>query len=353
MCDPLIVHWPSGIGRPGETRHQYVHAVDLVPTLLDVIGIEAPGYIDGVAQSPFDGVSFAPTFVAATAPSAHTTQYYEMLGSRALYHDGWKAVVYHPPAAIVYDGSDARRSFEQDVWELYHVAEDFSECRDLATAQPEKLAELQQLWWAEAARNQVLPLNNEPGRYGDVRFVRERYVYHPGISSIPEAMAPNLRRRRYRILAVLDASRAQVMDGVIVCHGSHTGGYALFVKGRRLHFVHNVLGASEHRVVAEVELPMGPVIARLEFTPGERTGGTVALFYDDVAVGSGLLPATTPVTFGFAPFCVGAQPSSPICAELIGRAELPDGVLDHVVIEVAGNPVRSPRAEARAAQAMQ
>lgn len=353
VCDPLIVHWPAGIGRPGETRHQYVHAVDLLPTLLEVIGIAAPERIDGFEQAPFDGVSFAATLTEGSAPSAHTTQYYEMLGSRALYHDGWKAVVYHPPAAIVYDGSDARRSFDDDVWELYHVAEDFSECRDLATEHPDKLAELQQLWWSEAARNQVLPLNNEPGRYGDVRFVRERYVYHPPISPIPEAMAPNLRRRPYRILAALDAGGDGPLDGVIVCHGSHTGGYALFVKDRRLHVVHNVLGATEHRVVAEVELPRGPVLARLEFTPGERTSGTVALFHDDLPVGTGVLASTTPFTFGFAPFCVGAQPSGPICADLVGRAELPDGVLDCVVIEVAGDPVRSPAAAERAARAMQ
>ena len=114
------------------------------------------------------------------------------------------------------------------------MAEDFSECRGLAAQHPDKLAELQQLWWAEAARNQVLPLNNEPGRYADVRFVRARYVYHPPISPIPEAMAPNLRRRPYRILAALDAGRPGPLDGVIVCHGGHTEGYVFFVKDRRL-----------------------------------------------------------------------------------------------------------------------
>ncbi len=353
VCDPLIVRWPARLGRPGETRRQYVHAIDLLPTVLDLIGVEAPTAIDGVEQAPFDGVSFAATLTDGVTPSRHTTQYEEMLGSRAIYHDGWKAVVYHPPAAIVYDGSDARRSFDDDVWELYHVAEDFSECHDVAATHPDKLAELQQLWWQEAERNQVLPLNNQPGRFGDQRFVRDRYVYHPGISSIPEGMAPNLRGRAHQILASLEMPADGPTDGVLVCHGGHTGGYALYIKDRRLRYVHNMVGRAEHRVVAEVELPAGPVLARLTFTPTGRNAGEVALFYGDVPVGGGQVPSTVPVTFGFAPFCVGAQPLSPICDDLAGRAEPPDGVLGHVVIEVAGRPERDRAAEARAALSMQ
>lgn len=353
VCDPLIVHWPARLGRPGATRHQYVHAVDVLPTVLELLGLDAPEVIDGVAQAPFDGVSFAPTLLDGAAQSAHHTQYYEMLGSRALYHDGWKAVVYHPPARIVYDGSDARRSFDDDVWELYHVAEDFSECRDLAATHPEKLAEMQARWWGEAERHQVLPLNNEPGRFGDSRFVRDRYLYHPATSAIPEAMAPNLRGRPYEILAALQVPAEGDCDGVIVCHGAHTGGYALYVQDRRVRFVHNLLGADLQRVGAEVELPAGPVLVRLRFTPTGRTAGTVELYYGDVPVGSGALRATTPVTFGFAPFCIGAQPAGPIAPELVGRAALPAGVLDHVVIEVAGRPSRDPAAEERAARAMQ
>ncbi len=356
VCDPLVVHWPAGLGTPGETRQQYVHAVDVLPTMLELLGVEAPEQIDGVAQASFDGLSFAGTLIDGALPSSHTTQYYEMLGCRALYHDGWKAVVYHPPAAIAYDGSDARRSFDDDVWELYHVAADFSECHDLAATHPDKLAELQALWWIEAERNQVLPLNNQPGRFGDRRFVRDRYVYRPGGSSIPEGMAPNLRGRPYQILAALEVPEPTdggSYDGVIVCHGGHTGGYVLFVKDRRLCFVHNVLGATEHRVSAEVELPAGPVLARLTFTPSGRNAGEIALWYGDVPVGRAQLGSLTPVTFGFAPFCVGAQPLSPICADLVGRAEMPDGVLSQVIIEVAGEPTRDRAAEAQAALSMQ
>ena len=140
VADPLIVHWPQGMGQPGATRHQYVHAIDLLPTLLDVIGIDAPETIAGVAQQPFDGVSFAHTFSDGAAASRHVTQYYEMMSCRAIYHDGWKAVTFHPLMLAPYDGSDPRRPFDEDEWELYHVAEDFAETTDLAAKEPDRLA---------------------------------------------------------------------------------------------------------------------------------------------------------------------------------------------------------------------
>jgi len=143
VTDPLIVHWPERLGRPGETRHQYLHAIDVVPTLLAEIGITPPAHIAGVAQSPIEGVSFAPTFDDADVPAPHVTQYYEMMGSRALYHDGWKVVAFHPLVNVDYgDGRDARAPFDQDDWELYHVAEDPSEIDDLAAVEPDKLAEM-------------------------------------------------------------------------------------------------------------------------------------------------------------------------------------------------------------------
>jgi arylsulfatase len=353
VCDPLIVHWPARLGRPGETRQQYVHAIDVTPTLLDLIGIEAPREIDGVAQSAFDGVSFAHTFAAAAAPTRHLTQYYEMLGSRALYHDGWKAVVFHPPAPMAYDGSDARRPFDDDVWELYHVAKDFSECHDVAAKHPEKLAELKELWWREAEVNQVMPLNNQPGRFGDTRFRRERYVFHPGISSIPETLAPNLKNRPFQILASLRVPATGNVDGILVGHGGHSGGYALYLAGRRLHYVNNLLGAKLTTVSAGVELPTGDVLVRATFTPTGRFQGDLELWYGDVPVGRGHIPLTTPLTYGVDPFCVGRQRMTPIAPVLRGAAEIPEGVLDHVVIEAIGKAYRDPVGEARVALATQ
>ncbi len=353
VCDPLVVHWPARLGRPGETRHQYVHAIDVTPTLLELLGVAAPAEIAGVAQTPFDGVSFAPTLRDGGEPSRHLTQYYEMLGSRALYHDGWKAVVFHPPVPMAYDGSDASRSFDDDVWELYHVAEDFSECHDVAARHPEKLAELQALWWKEAERNQVLPLNNQPGRFGDRRFRRERYVFHPGISSIPETMAPNLRSRRFQILASLRVPARGDCDGVIVAHGGHSGGYALYLAGRRLHYVNNLLGAQFTTISASVELPAGDVLVRTTFTPTAAFAGDLELWYGDVPVGRGHIAQTTPLTYGVDPFAVGYQRTTPIAPALQGTAAIAPGVLDHVVVEVAGKAHRDPEREDRARLAMQ
>jgi arylsulfatase A-like enzyme len=354
VTDPLIVHWPARLGTPGATRPQYVHAIDVAPTLLSLIGIEPPTEIAGVEQAPFDGVSFADALVDGATPSAHVTQYYEMLGSRAIYHDGWKAVVFHPPAMMAYDGSDAgRRSFDDDIWELYHVSEDFSECHDVAAEHPEKLAELQALWWQEAERNQVLPLNNQPGRYNDRRMRRDRSVYHPGISSIPELLAPNLRNRQFEIAAALRVPADGPCDGVLVGHGGHSGGYALYVQGRRLHYVNNLLGAEVTTIDAAEELPAGDVLVRATFTPTGRFRGDLELWYGDVPMGRGSIPRTTPITYGVDPFFLCEQRMTPVAPQLEHIAPLPDGVLDHVAVEAFGPPFRDPEGEARAGLAMQ
>jgi len=353
VCDPLIVHWPARLGTPGETRQQYVHAIDVAPTLLDLLGVEAPAEIAGVAQTPFDGVSFAASLGDAAAPNRHLTQYYEMLGSRALYHDGWKAVVFHPPAMMAYDGSDATRSFDDDVWELYNVAKDFSECHDVAAEHPEKLAEMKDLWWSEAERNQVQPLNNQPGRFGDTRFRRQRYVFYPGISSIPETMAPNLRNRPFQLFASLLVPASRDCEGIIVAHGGHSGGYALYLAGRRLHYVNNMLGAEITTVSAGVELPAGDVLVRATFTPTARFSGDIELWYGDVPVGRGHIPHTTPLTYGVDPFAVGYQRMTPISPALKGPAAITPGVLQQLVVEVTGKSYRDPAREDRSRLAMQ
>ncbi len=216
VADPLIVHWPAGLGRDGATRHQYVHAIDVMPTILDILGIDTPPVIAGVEQTPIEGVSFAASLYDAGAPSGRSTQYYEMLGSRALYHDGWKAVVFHPSPFLAYDGSDAGRPFDDDRWELYHVADDFSEVHDRATSHPDKLAELEQLWWDEASKYHVLPLNNQPGRFADRRYRRDRHEFYAGIGPLAEAMAPNLRNRSFTMTAELVVPDDGPLDGVLV-----------------------------------------------------------------------------------------------------------------------------------------
>jgi arylsulfatase len=318
-----------------------------------MVNVEPPAVIKGVPQNPIEGVSFAHTFAGDDKPTKHITQYYEMLGSRAIYHDGWKAVVFHPPAMIAYDGSDATRPFDADIWELYNVAEDFSECNDLAETRPDKLKELQELWWTEADRYQVLPLNNQPGRYGDRRHLRERYVYMSGISPLPENTAPNLKNRSFQIAAALKVPTSGNIDGILVAHGSHSGGYALYVKGRRVHYASNFLGAFTTTISASIELPPGDVLVRAVFTSTGRFKGSMQLYYGDVPVGEGDIPITTPVTYGVDPFTVGYQRMTPITDALTGKAEIPDGVLINVVIDALGPVYKNQEGEERAALSTQ
>jgi arylsulfatase len=353
IADPLIVHWPAKLGRPGETRGHYVHAIDVLPTLLELIGIVAPDVINGVEQTPIEGISFAPSVASAGAANAHVTQYYEMLGSRALYHDGWKAVVFHPSPFIAYDGTDVSKPFDDDQWELYNVAADFSEVHDLSGSEPDKLDEMKDRWWEEAAKFQVMPLNNQPGKFRDNRYSRDRYELYAGIGPLPESIAPNLKNRPFVIAAELDLPAEGDVDGVIVAHGSHSGGYALYLKGRRVHYTYNFVGTDITTVSASVELPVGPVVATVTFTPVPGGGGEVALFYGDVPVGEGTIARTTPVTYGMTFFAVGYQPSGSVCPALAGRAEVTPGVLGRVTIEAEGRAARNRAAEARADLALQ
>jgi arylsulfatase len=178
-------------------------------------------------------------------------------------------------------------------------------------------------------------------------------VYHPGIGSLPEAVAPNLRNRPFNILAELDVPEEGSVDGVIVCHGGAAGGYSMYVKDRRLHYANNLLGATITTASASVPLPKGPVVARAVFTPTGRFEGDLALFYDDVPVGDAHLPRTTPISYGVEGFAVGYQRGAPVTPAYSGRFPLDPAVLRRVVIEGLGPPHRDPSAEERAAMAQQ
>jgi arylsulfatase len=340
VADPLIVRWPARIADPGATRRQYVHAIDVLPTLLELIGVAAPDEIGGVAQSALEGWSFAATLAEPLAPSQHRTQYYEMLGSRAIYHDGWKAVVFHAPTFISYDGSDGNRPFEPDDWELYHVAEDFSEVTDLARHHPEKLAELVDLWWHEAERFQVLPLNNQAGLWGDPRYLRDHYDFVGHAGPMAEGIAPHLKNRSFQVRAALLGVAHP--DGVIVAHGGHAGGFVMFVRNGRLRFTYNFVATQLTRVVAEVPLPPGSLEVTVEVTRVEF-GGDVELRYGDVVVATARVPFTTPLTYGTPGFCVGFQPAGPIDPDLVGRGEMPRDAMGLVTVDASGeDPIRDP-----------
>ena len=235
--DPLVMSWPRGIPARGELRHQFVHACDVAPTLLELVGVAPPETVNGVRQMPLEGASFAASLKDPGAPSKPSPQYFEMFGHRGIVHQGWKAVAYHPPET----------PYENDRWELFHLAEDFNETRDLAAERPEKLAELVALWWQEAEKHQVLPLDDRfRQRFAEnaARFhgARKRYVFHAGVGHVPTEVAPDVRSRSYRI--DVHATFGQADSGVLIAHGDSSSGYSLHLEDGIL--VHDMNIGGEH-----------------------------------------------------------------------------------------------------------
>ena len=286
-CDPLVIHWPKGIKAKGEVRHQYHHCTDIVPTILECCGIEMPEVIDGQKQSPLAGVSMHYSFDNANAPTRKETQYYEMVGTRGIWHKGWKAATVHAPVP-----SDQGK-FDKDVWQLFNVEEDRSESKDLAAQFPEKVKEFQELWMAEAKKNNVLPLIDI-----GVNLIHElefhaappesgRYVFYPGTTEVPEATAPRTLGSSFKALAEVEFTADS--QGVIFAQGSRFGGYSLFVKDGQIFFVYNFLGIPpEQRLTYKAPAP-GKHIVGVEFTKESVSKkleclGQMKLYLDDKVV---------------------------------------------------------------------
>jgi len=251
ISDSFIVHWKNGIKSSGEVRTQYAHAIDMVPTVLDALGLEPPSSIKGVTQSPIEGVSLTATFEDADAPSLRSTQYFEMLGHRSIYHDGWRAVCPWPGTSFVESGRafgtpiTAEELTELDAtgWELYHVAEDFAENHDVAEENRPRLIEMIAQWYVEAGKYNVLPVD---GR-GQQRFADERpqiavdrtsYVYYPGTQEVPVNAAPRIINRPHSITADVEIPKGGA-EGVLISQGGIDGGYSFYVKEGKLQYTYN------------------------------------------------------------------------------------------------------------------
>jgi arylsulfatase A-like enzyme len=343
--DACIISWPDGIKAKGELREQYHHAIDVVPTILDALGIEPPEALAGHVQSDFDGVSMRYSFDSAPLPSARETQFYSMLGSRSIWHDGWKAVTTHPTISGWSDFSD-------DTWELYHTDVDRSESHDLAAEEPGRLRELVSLWYAEAGANGAFPLDDRSA----LEIVttprpmlsppRNRYIYLPGLAEVPESQAVNVRNRSYAIGAVVDIP-APGAEGVLFAHGSRFGGHTLYIKSNRLHYIYSFVGSLEQKIVADRDLPTGDQVilsAAFEKTGEDPPGvsvGTLSLFHGDIKVGEGEIK-TQPGKFSIAGdgLCVGRDSSDPVTNDYPGTAPhaFTGGTIDRVAIDVSGEP---------------
>jgi arylsulfatase A-like enzyme len=353
--DPCIISWPKGITARGEIRDQYHHAIDLVPTILDVLDVDPPETIGGHVQSDFDGVSMRYSFDTSAIPTARSTQFYSMLGSRAIWHDGYKAVTTHPTIS-------GWGNFGKDTWELYHTDVDRSELHDLAAEEPERLQELINLWYAEAGANDAFPLDDRSALEiimtprPLLSPARKRYVYYPGLSEIPESQAVNIRNRSYHIGALVDIPRPGA-EGVLFAHGSRFGGHALYIKDNRLHYVYDFVGSFEQKIIADTEVPVGEnLILSASFEkegedpPGVATG-VLSLYHGEEKVGEGRIK-TQPGKFMLAGegLCVGRDSGETVTSDYPGVHPHPftGGTINRVAVDVSGDPYLDLEREAAA-----
>ncbi len=372
VTDPFIVCWPRGITAHGETRTQYTHIIDMVPTVLDALGIEPPGAIAGVTQSPIEGVSFSHTFVDAAVPTRRTTQYFEMLGHRSLYHDGWRAVCPWPGTSFAESGrkfgdvitAEMLTELDATGWELYHVDEDYAETTNLADRERTRLIAMIGMWYTEAGRYNVLPIDSRAtARIAEERpqiaQSRDRYVLYPGTQSIPAAAAPKILNRPYSINAEVDAPAGA--EGVLLSMGGNDGGITFYVQGGLLCFAHNYVAKEVFYVKSGTTVPAGRHFLSMEFEPTEKpdvkngkgTPGQVRLFVDGDEVGRGDLPVTTPIRLAQGgAMLVGADTGSAVAPEYTAPFRFSHQI-HRVIVDVSGEHVEDYEAEMKIALAKQ
>ncbi len=336
--DPLIVHWPDGIEGKGEVRDQYHHIIDIAPTILDVLGLEPMEEIDGIKQLPLDGTSMKYSFNDADAADQRTRQYYELFGNRAMYLDGWKAVTIHAGRMPWVIGGTF--PFEDDVWELYHVAEDFSESNNLAEEHPEKLEELKQAWDEEAWKYNVYPLYDDVASrlsavYARNAPIRDEYVFYPpGAVRIAEAASPPVKNKNHTLTAFAKIPEDGA-EGVLVCSGGLYGGYTFHVKDNRLSYEYNAYNEDRYRITADAALPAGEVKLKAVFKAGENFTGMVTLFVNGEKVAEGEVGRTMPGTFSLSEtFDVGDDTGTPVSKDYTRDTAEFSGTLDRVVISL-------------------
>jgi len=342
VADPLVVSWPRGIAAKGELRHQFLHATDIAPTMYDCLGLELPEEVKGYQQLPLEGVSFRSTFESDDVPTPKETGFFSMLGSRAIWHQGWKAVSVHPTIA-------GWGNFEHDRWELYDTTVDPTESHDLAAKHPERVQALVNLWFHEAGKYNGFPLLDltaievlsDPDR-PQASAPRDQYVYYPDTAEVPEAAAVNIRNRSYSIAVEAHVENGEA-NGVLFSHGARFGGHALYVKDGRLKYAYNFVGSNEQIVDSTKEIPSGDVILGASFVRDGTempTRGTLSLFIDDEKVGEGQI-MTQPGNFSLVGegLNVGVDPAEPVTSDYAGASPyaFTGGTIKRAVVDVSGD----------------
>jgi arylsulfatase A-like enzyme len=340
LADPLLVAWPGHVPA-GEVRHQYLHAVDIVPTIYELLRVEPPAVLKGYTQSPIEGQSFAATFADPQA-SGRDTQFYSMLGMRGLYHQGWLANTLHPPLS-------GWGSFDKDVWELYDLRADRTQTHNVAGEHPELLEQLKGLWFYYAGIYKGLPLDDRTPREiltswrPEPSEPRERYVYYPGAAEVPESVAVNIRRRSYTIAAGVTIDTPEA-EGVLFAHGGVGGGHSLFVRDGRLHYVYNWLGERIQTVTSEQAIATGRHLFSAEFAktsddPQTHSAiGTLTLYVDTAQVGRAEI-WTQPGTFTLSGdgLSVGRDSGSAVAPDHTAPFPFTGGTIERVAVDVSGD----------------
>jgi len=318
-----IVHWPNGVKSKGEIRAQFHHVIDVAPTVLEAAGLPEPTMVHGVQQKPIEGVSMAYSFNDANAPEQHETQYFEMFGNRGIYHKGWTAVTKHRTPWET--GQIKTVAFDDDDWELYDTTKDWTQANDLSKKQPEKLHELQRLWMIEAAKYNVLPLDDRmaeranPDISGRPELIKgKRQLLFGGMGRLTEASVVNIKNKSHSVTAEVEVPDSGA-EGVIIAQGGITGGWSLYAKDGKPKYCYNFYGLDRYYVEGKDQIPAGKHQVRMEFAydgGGLAKGGTVTLFVDGKKAGAGRVEQTEPMAFSADETCdVGTEAGSPVTTD--------------------------------------
>lgn len=345
IADTAIISWPKGIAAHGEVRDIYVNVSDITPTIYELLGITPPDTVKGIAQKPLDGISFTAALKDTNAGTGKDTQFYTMLGTRGIWHKGWFANTVHAATPSGWS------NFDKDRWELFHIESDRSQCHDLADTHPEKLEELKQLWFDEAAKYNGLPLADlniletltrwRPYLAGE----RTSFTYYPNTAEVGLGAAVEIRGQSFSVLAEVAIDTADA-EGVIFKQGGAHGGNVLFIQDGRLHYIYNFMGEKEQKVSSPGTVPLGAHVFGARFAKtgtvaGSHTPlGDVTLFIDEEAVGSLAGVEIHPGTFGLAgaSLSVGRNSGSAVSSDYQVPYAFTGGTIAQVVVDISGEP---------------
>jgi hypothetical protein len=345
IADSAIISWPNGIAAHGEVRDNYVNVSDITPTVYDLLNMTPPDAVKGIAQKPLEGVSFKAALADSAADTGKQTQFYTMLGTRGIWHEGWFANTVHAASPAGWS------HFDTDRWELFRIEADRSQCHDLAAEQPDKLEELKELWFSEAAKYNGLPLADLNMMETLTRFrpylvgERESYIYYPDCADVGIGAAAEIRGRSFAVLAdvTVDTTGA---EGVLYKQGGAHGGHVLFIQDGRLHYVYNFLGERQQLVSSSGAVPLGRHLLGARYSlkgtvPNSHTPlGDVTLYIDDEVVGTLADVTSHPGTFGLAGagITVGRNGGSGVSSRYKAPFTFTGGTIAAVTIDLSGRP---------------